>query len=306
MRWYKEIPFLIRHFGFRAMWNIAFRSRLDSNYSRDHAILSVMERGFENELALLLNTQTRTLNLLNSNDFIWVCWMQGEDKMPETIATCYKSLLRNKGSYNVQLISYSNYRKYVDLPDYIVTKHEAGVISNTHFSDVIRCYLLWKYGGIWIDAALFVTKVVDYNGITFSSPKMAFDSSNSINLKWTVGCLAAGKNFLLFEFAYKYLFAYWRKYDTPIVYLLLDHVFELAYLNNDTVKMVIDGVPLNNEGLHWCRYHFNDKCDTRVYNELIENNQFLSLTWRLPYRLQDENGELTYYGRLLKDFDRPQ
>ena len=55
-----------------------------------------------------------------------------------------------------------------------------------------------------------------------------------------------------------------------------------------------------------CRYHFNDKCDTRVYNELIENNQFLSLTWRLPYRLQDENGELTYYGRLLKDFDRPQ
>lgn len=306
MRWYKEIPFLTRHFGFRAMWDIAVRSRLDRYYSRDYAILSVMKRAFESEMGLLSNSQTRALCQLNSTDVIWVCWMQGEDNMPETIATCYKSLLRNKGDYNVRLITDSNFREYADLPDDIISKHEVGLISNTHFADVIRCYLLWKYGGIWIDAALFVTKEVDYNRITFSSPKMAFDSSNSINLKWTVGCLAAGKNFLLFEFAYKYLLAYWRKYDTPIVYLLLDHVFELAYLNNDTVKMVIDGVPLNNEGLHWCRYHFNDKCDTRVYNELIENNQFLSLTWRLPYRLQDENGELTYYGRLLKDFDKPQ
>ena len=306
MRWYKEIPFLMRHFGLRAMWDVSVRSRVDRSCSRDQAVLSVMKRGLGSEMELLSKNHSKAPNELDSTDTVWVCWLQGEDNLPETIATCYKSLLRNKGSYNVKLITYSNYGEYVDLPDYIVTKHEAGVISNTHFSDVIRCYLLWKYGGIWIDAALFVTKEVDYKGTTFSSPKMAYDSKQSINLKWTVGCLASGKDFILFEFAYKFLLAYWKKYNRPIVYLLLDHVFELAYQNSDEIKTVIDNVPLNNEGLHWSRYHFNDKCDFQVYEELIKNNQFLSLTWRLHYRTYDENGQLTYYGQLLKDFDRPQ
>lgn len=305
MHWYEEIAFLKRYFGFRAMWNISIRSRIDRNYSRDKAILSVMGRGFDNEMDLLSNGKTQILNKQHLADVIWVCWLQGEDKMPETISACYKSLLRNKGDNSVKLITYSNYAEYVNLPDYIITKHKSGLISNTHFADVIRCFLLWKYGGIWIDAALFVIKEIDYNGTTFSSPKFAYDSSVSINLKWTVGCLASVKDFLLFEFAYKYLLAYWRKYDKPIDYLLLDHVFELAYLNNFMIKTVIDKVPLNNQGLHWCRYHFNDKCDPMVYNELIENNQFLSLTWRIPYRTHDENGQLTYYGQLLKDFDRP-
>ena len=304
MRWYKEIPFLIRHFGFRAMWDIAVRSRIDRIYSRDEAVLSVMERGFDNEMSLLLGNQTKALSELNSTDVIWVCWLQGENEMPEAIATCYKSLLRNKGDYSVKLITCSNYAEYVDLPDYIIKKHKAGLMSNTHFADVIRCYLLWMYGGIWIDAALFVIKEIDYIGTTFSSPKMACDSKQSINLKWTVGCLASGKDFLLFEFAYKYLLAYWKKFNRPIVYLLLDHVFELAYQNSDAIKAVIDNVPINNIGLHWSRYNFNDKCDIQVYNELIENNQFLSLTWRIPYRTHDENGQLTYYGQLLKDINQ--
>ena len=100
---------MIRHFGFRAMWDISIRSRIDRNYSRDKAILSVMERGFDDEMSLLSSGQIKVLNELNSKDVIWVCWLQGENEMPETIATCYKSLLRNKGDYNVKLITYSNY-----------------------------------------------------------------------------------------------------------------------------------------------------------------------------------------------------
>ena len=303
MRWYKEIPLFWRRFGFRAMWDVAIRSRIDQSYSRDQAVLDFLRRGFDNEMSLLRKGKT-AVETVKSSDLIWVCWLQGEDNMPETIRACFRSLLRNKGGHKVQLITYGNFQDFVDLPEYIIAKHKSGIISNTHFADIIRCFLLWEYGGIWIDAALFVLSEVEYSGMAFSSPKMAHDSRLSINSKWTVGCLASGKCFLLFEFAYKFLLAYWKKYDSPIVYLLLDHVFELAYINSKQIKTVIDSIPLNNVDLHKSRYLFNRKCDIHVYNELVKNNQFLSLTWRIPYCTHDENGQLTYYGHLLKDFDR--
>lgn len=303
MRWYKEIPFLIHHFGFRAMWNITLKPRLLRDYSRDEGILSFLEGVSKNKLDELHSVRILDLRMASEDCNIWVCWFQGEERMPETIKKCHESLHRNKGNHKVILISNDNITDYVALPDWIIRKHEQGVISNPHFSDIIRCYLLWKYGGIWIDAAVFVL-----NRIEVKKPfdTFKFWEDNSVNLKWGIQYMVADKDFCLFKFAYDYLVEYWRLYDKPVVYLLLDHVFELAYRNNRDIKEIIDEIPLNNEGFHWCRYHFNDKCDTRVYSELIENNQFLSLTWRLPYRLHDENGELTYYGRMLKDFDRPQ
>ena len=301
MRWYKEIPFLMRHFGHRAMWDIALKPRLLRNYSRDEGILSFLERVSKDKLDELHSVRKQELRKASEDCNIWVCWFQGEEKMPETIKKCYESLQRNQGSHNIILISNDNLNDYVTLPDFIISKHDEGIISNPHFSDIIRCYLLWKYGGIWIDAAVFVLNGIEVKR-TFDTLK--FEKEDSINLKWSIAYMVTDKAFCLFRFAYDYLVEYWQIYDKPIVYLLLDHVFELAYRNNNVIKEIIDEIPLNNEGFHWSRYHFNDKCDDKVYTELIKNNQYLSLTWRLPYRTHDENGELTYYGQLLMDFDR--
>ena len=303
MRWYKEIFYLSWHFGLRAMWDIAIRPRLEKEYSRDEGVLSFLSRVSKDKLDELRSVRKHELRKASEDCTIWVCWFQGEANMPETIKKCHESLRRNKGNHNIILISNENLNDYVSLPDFIISKHDKGIISNPHFSDIIRCYLLWRYGGIWIDAAVFVL-----NGIEVKKPfdTFKFEEDNSINLKWGIQYMVTDKDFCLFKFAYDYLVEYWRLYDKPIVYLLLDHVLELAYRNNTVIKKIIDEIPLNNEGFHWSRYHFNDKCEPRVYNELIKNNQFLSLTWRLPYRIHNENGQLTYYGQLMKDFDRPQ
>lgn len=303
MRWYKEILYLSWHFGLRAMWEIALKPRLLRHYSRDEGILSFLGRISKDKLDELHSVREQELRKVSDDCIIWVCWFQGEEKMPETIKKCYDSLHRNKGNHSVVIISNDNLDDYVALPEWIVIKHDQGIISNPHFSDIIRCYLLWKYGGIWIDAAVFVLKTIEVKKV-FDTLK--FENENSINLKWGIQYMVTDKGFSLYGFAYDFLVEYWRTFNKPIVYLLLDHVFELAYRNNKEIKKIIDEIPLNNEGFHWSRYHFNDKCDLQVYEELIKNNQFLSLTWRLPYRIHDENGELTYYGQLLKDFDRPQ
>ena len=51
----------------------------------------------------------------------------------------------------IVLITQDNLFNYVQFPDYILKKWEAGVITNTHFSDLLRLELLIKYGGTWSD-----------------------------------------------------------------------------------------------------------------------------------------------------------
>jgi len=301
MRWYKEIFYIAWHFGIRAMWEVAIGPRLFKSRKRSEGILSFLERVSKARMdELRVNTQ-HELGTLPRDCNIWVCWLQGEAKMPEAIKRCYDSLLRNKGNHSVVLITNENLSDYVSLPNHIIIKHDKGIISNTHFSDIVRCYLLWKYGGIWIDAALYVLKEVCFHDIGFFTPK--FTNEDLINQKWTVGCLASNQGFYFFEFAYCFLIDYWRLYNKPIDYLLLDYVFELAYRNNSDIKRIIDEVPLNNIDLHSSRYLFNDRCDESVFQQMIHDNTFLSLTWRFKYETKTEDGELTYYGRLLQEFE---
>ena len=88
------------------------------------------------------------------NDTIWICWLQGIDKDPSLIKRCYKSIKDNfKDSKIVVDESYIN--DYVELPSYIMEKDGKGIITKTHFSDILRLELLSQYGGTWIDGTVY-------------------------------------------------------------------------------------------------------------------------------------------------------
>jgi hypothetical protein len=86
---------------------------------------------------------------------IWWCWLQGLENAPELVRACYESC-RQLG-LEIKVITEENYTQYVTLPDFVLRKRAAGVISNAHFSDILRLELLTEYGGTWIDATVLVT-----------------------------------------------------------------------------------------------------------------------------------------------------
>ena len=88
---------------------------------------------------------------------IWVCWLQGKDNMPEVVKLCYDNLLNKIKDKEIVLITFENLKNYVEIPDYIYKKYQEGKILPAHFSDIVRCALLSKYGGMWIDSTIFVT-----------------------------------------------------------------------------------------------------------------------------------------------------
>lgn len=64
---------------------------------------------------------------------VWLCWWQGIDNAPALVQRCVESIQRNVKEHDVIILTDENYRRYVDIPDWIVDKYRNGVFSRTHF-----------------------------------------------------------------------------------------------------------------------------------------------------------------------------
>ncbi len=93
----------------------------------------------------------------NNKPKIWCYWenMNGKTK-PAYIDLCYDTLLHNcKNCFDIILLNESKIKNY--LPE-IETEINLSQLSIPHKTDYYRYALLQKYGGIWIDADIIVTR----------------------------------------------------------------------------------------------------------------------------------------------------
>ena len=310
MKWYKDFWYLFRYFGFKCAWSVGLFPRIVGKFKegayrrrQDKALMALLSNFLKDEIEWLKSKPQCITHPLTKKSTIWMCWWQGDSwKENPVIKQCINSVLRNAQGHPVVIITKDNYRRYIDVPEAIIEKMiNSKYIHKAHLADLIRCYLLWKYGGIWIDSALFVTQPINLNGEHFFSPKLKKETEYISSFKWVLGCLASSQGSILFEFMYKSLLKYWQENDVPVRYLFMDYVMEIAYRSNSYIKAEIDACPYNNQDIHDSRYTFNEVCDEEKFKKLIDRNQFLSLTWRFPYYERTQSGDLTYYGRLIQN-----
>ncbi|MCH5315960.1 MAG: capsular polysaccharide synthesis protein [Eubacterium sp.] len=160
----------------------------------------------------------------DKSNTIWVCWLQGIDNAPELVKICYESIKYHCKDWNIVLIDKTNLFDYIQLPDYIVKKWEKGIISNTHFSDMVRMDLLIRYGGLWIDSTTYLTAPIpEYvTSDDFFVFRNGWFNNEMINFgSWFI--YSKKDNILLLE-TQNLLFEYWKKKNYLNQYFLM-HIF---------------------------------------------------------------------------------
>lgn len=299
-----DIKFLGKNFGFLNAFKIRILPVVLSKITGrsyyfyfNKALSTYLETLLEPVIKDYRNKEKDFTNNLITDDLpIWVCWWQGENQMPETIAKCYEHLQENCNGRKVILITENNYRSFVSLPSYIIKKLQSGNISITHFSDILRVSLLAKYGGFWIDAAIWVTQPIILPVLSLFTLRQNINSESLVSqFRWVGGCIACGKNSFMFHFLSQCLSFYWDKKDNLIVYFILDYLIDISHRSYDTVKMEIDEQPFTSPDLHIMKNIFNERYDSKRVDALIKNNPYLSLTWRRPFNKFDGN-VMTIYG----------
>lgn len=91
---------------------------------------------------------------------IWQYWGQGLDELPEIVDLCFKSIDKFKNDYKVIRITDETLKDYISLPSFIIDKLESGELRAVFFSDLLRVSLLSVYGGVWLDASIFLTQAL--------------------------------------------------------------------------------------------------------------------------------------------------
>jgi len=242
----------------------------------------------------------------SGNYRVWVCWLQGEENMPDLVKMCYASLLKNAGGRDVTLITFDNYTRFVDIPGYIVEKHGKGMIHNIQFSDIIRSFLLCAHGGLWIDATYYVSGgLPDFSGLEFYTPRWNRGSKKWPEMLYMESLLYCRRpqnalaSFLRDIFTY-----YWKHENRLIDYLMLSASIECAYRDIPAVKSLMDAVPTAGQGAYDLYYSLNDPCDAAKYEALCGEIVFHKLTYKESFKKYTKDGKLTFYGRLWQEYER--
>ena len=88
---------------------------------------------------------------------IWQYWHQGAKEAPKIIKKCLLSVKEQMKGYKQIVLDYNSIKDYVELPDRYYRLLEDKKMKIAHFSNVLRVYLLEKYGGAWVDSKNYLS-----------------------------------------------------------------------------------------------------------------------------------------------------
>ena len=254
-----------------------------------------LEKEFKKEIG---KTQFKTYENDMSNT-VWICWLQGVESAPPLIENCIASMQYHIKDKDFVFISKDNFRNYCDIPEYIIKKWEDGIITHTHFSDIIRLALLTQHGGLWLDATVYMTGALpDYvcDG-DFFVYRDGFFNCDVINFgSWII---YSKPNNLLLNETLNLLYLYWKKYDYMKHYFLLHLMFRLV---TDNYKDEWNAIPYFSQmDQHIFSFEFLGKYDEKRWEQLKALTPLHKLSTKADFENEKENSYLSKLDSLFKD-----
>lgn len=247
---------------------------------RHHAILDYLEPRYMNIIQLYIGYE-QPPSVLTDDCPIWVCWLQGEKRMPYICKKCVESIRKHAGKHPVKMITFDNYQEYVTIPTYILEKI-GKEISYTHFSDILRANLLADHGGMWIDSTIYVTQDLPNWNLLFYTLKQKFPCNKTfISLyRWSTFFQGGVKNNLLHCFLRDFLHLYYKNVKAQIDYFLTDYIIDIGYRYVPAIRKMVDEVPYSCQGIHELRKILYTTLNLDKLNVLLKQNYAFKLTYK--------------------------
>lgn len=267
---------------------------------KKHAfIISSLERDFKDIIDKYRDIEEpRQLNRRNT---VWTLWWQGLDSAPTLVKACICEM--KKHADDVVVITKDNINDYIKLPDYILKKHESGVVSFAQLSDIIRFTLLKKYGGLWLDSTIYLSNSIPERAFKdpFFSLHTHYEKNAFVQHNLYHGfVIGSAQDCKLVSFVRDMFFEYWKRKDVLIDYLMIDYLIMIAYRNFDDIRAEIDNLEYTSERLYDLVHLLNCQFKEDDFKELMDDCTFSKLDWHPEYRIECD-GKKTYYSYVTRD-----
>ncbi|MCL1927433.1 MAG: capsular polysaccharide synthesis protein [Treponema sp.] len=290
---------------------------------KHRAILKYLTRKYSGIVNQFTDSDKTPESPIGPESTIWVSWWDGEEVMPALVKVCCQTIKQHAGTHPVVLITKDNYCDYVSIPDYIMDRVNAGNMKITHFSNILRANLLYKYGGIWLDATILSLKNISLENSFFFTLKAPAKKSVSVTLtrfaglsnnarklhnqaypqisRWSGFLLAGTKGSPVFKYMMDILYAYWKDHTDQIDYVLFDYTIAFGYDNIPVIKNLVDNVPCSDTEKFELEKDLNSEYSEERFAKYC-SAAFHKLTWKKKFYTHTKEGKLTIYGHILDTF----
>lgn len=291
LSWYSLMTMLYFVPGFKRDWVYRY-------VQRKHEFVLRSLKPLYQDLIENYKDNTEELSSEPINKTIWVLWWQGEETAPDLVRSCIASMRKHANGAEVILLTKDNYKSYVDVPDYIQDKLDRERVKLPGFADYLRACLIYKYGGLWLDATMYVSQDIpdkwyEYNFFTLHTKeqKTAFVSNNRLH------CYVFGgkKGSSFAKYVKDALERYWFENDILIDYYYLDYSIMLAYYLNSEIRKTMDSLPYTSESLYEMIAAVNEPLDEDLMERLFSENIVSKMNWRVKTKAVDGRGRPTNY-----------
>jgi hypothetical protein len=85
---------------------------------------------------------------------IYMYWDQGWNSAPAVVQSCRRQAELMSEGFNLHFLDFHSASQLVNIPKIVRDRLRS---NPTKYSNIVRCDLLSRYGGIWIDATVFIT-----------------------------------------------------------------------------------------------------------------------------------------------------
>lgn len=232
---------------------------------------------------------------------VWTMWWQGIENMPPIVLACYNHLKKQCQDMRVVLITENNWNEYITIPEIIIEKFQSGLLSITHFSDIIRVNLLKKWGGYWVDATMYIAdlpnEINEFDFFTLHAPNL-FPNFISRG-EWSPFFLGGNRNMCLMKNLCLLFYEYWKEHTELIDYLLIDYFIKIIKNHNTEISSQIEKCPLN-YNYYDLNISINEEFDKVKFNDMITKSPVQKLTYKKDFNEYTADGKLTNYGYLIK------
>lgn len=242
----------------------------------------------------------------NFDNPVWICWLQGIDQSPEIVKRCISSIQRNNGGRQTIIITEDNFKHYTQIPTEIYNKFKVGLIGGAHFSDILRCALLSRHGGTWVDATIYFTRALPSEFTTLSFSSLRFDVKPTVFAiskgLWVTYLLSCEKSNKFITNIYSMLISYWLNHNVAIDYFLLDYIMRYHYEKSTEIKNMLLQQKVNGNN----RFLLRDNLDMPVNKNILDrvytdNVGIYKLTYKGKRTSKKEN-ETTLYQEIINGY----
>ena len=226
---------------------------------------------------------------------IWTIWLQGMENAPEIVQHCIASI-QKRYEDDLMILTQNNFSHYVDIPDFVIEKNKKGIITNTHYSDIIRFSLITKYGGMWLDSTIFLLdNIPDY--MRFAD--IFFYNVCDKKIMASINVMAAKPYHPIICKTTDLLMAYWKKENRTVSYSITMLLLAMAIHSSQETKSWWNSMPyidcINKDLLSQKLFDQYNATDIEIMKQL-------SVIQKLSYKFSKEKYEIkgTFYDRLVK------